>query len=1232
MAKQSNDNLLTIGKIFKTDVGEFEILRKLGQGATGEVYQAQSRHGKRIVAIKFMRPTTIQSVRKAFIDEGLTLAQMRSVEKNAKDGMFVTPDYFGADNKTEPPYIVEEFMTGKPFPDLVSGGHLSEEDVVAIGVQLFRTLHLLSKELNKNYIDLKFENLWWDQEKKILKITDWGTLEETNPAGQARDILRASLYIYRLATGRPITESRGVLNQAVDAYPEWKQLSWGLQEILRRLLHPFPSARVGDDLLSLPSAEEITQAFKNLDKYWKAPPNELIKDAQRFVNAAKKADPEKDVEKQTLLYRSAKTALDIASHRNIANTQYDHLQKIVTPEADHFQRAYGLYEGTSYAPARRLFRLGARLLSSSKLRRWAWLAYAGELAREKNYSGVKALAEQAVELMEQEQYHDASISLDTALKTLQSEALQTLRQECEALNLVRQASDAQRDGKYKSAEDAYRSAHRIWIQIDEHDEWKDKVGDLLGQAEIVRIRGEKQEQVSKPLGEARAAKDLNTILEKINDALRLDPGNPEAYKLMTEKAGERFDAGLLEDAAYILWVGGIAPSAPPNASDWVSPKEVSDALIYKPLSRAAPYVAVLQPESLSQKVVKELLKKHYELAKDPFDLDRTRALAGLMKPIDSSLAEQWIKEIDALEGEAKKRNEDQVDKLIAEASKRLFSDEPGALLGLSMAQVFARLPNRLEEVEKALELLDQASRLMGSEDEASKSKVEDLKGKGESMKEELSQALPENKKQTEETIDVLKEKAEGILAQLEQLEDASPLLSKVGLPPQISDSMSGFQAERLGEVYELCTQVLDLDSENQWALQMQQNVKGKIQELGDYGTLAVVSQKNVLDAAVDALLREARDFYQNGRVLDTARSLRKIEALDLQASSREPFMELKAKVTTLLGVKYWEQENKTKLEEGEFSPQLLERIATHFSPEIPLQFRRDSASLKYLLVTRNKLFDQLPKVDPASSTSQFAEILRNLVWTDNLYSLGLTWQKNQIVSQKTEKWNCVKFVRNVLQAYKKGKFGQEMEKMLAGLPIFQNPEARSTQLASEVTHLVPEFFKPKPQRAWLKWALAGGSSLVVLGIIALLAVWNWNYILSILPGSTTPTASVAPVVIVAPTETPIETPTVAPTETPTFTETPIPTSVEVSLVPNYCIQKGGKIRSDTTAVNNDNIKLLVAESTCLYFDVSLINNYATWYRIAVGQKIGDMDVGDFWISSSFLTQWIPPTVTPTPSQ
>jgi len=1234
MAKQSNDNLLTIGKIFKTDAGEFKILRKLGQGATGEVYQAQSRDGKRTVAIKMMRPTDMQLARKLFIGEGLILQRMRLAEKKADDGFFVTPEYVVGDDKADTPYIVEEFMTGKPFPDLVSGGHLSEEDVVAIGVQLFRTLHLLSKELNKNYIDLKFENLWWDQEKKILKITDWGTLEDTNPAGQARDILRASLYIYRLATGRPITESRGILKQAVDAYPEWKQLSWGLQEILRRLLHPTPSARVGDELLSLDSAEKIAQEFRNLDEYWKEPADELLAEIRRSVDAAQEANPEKEIEQQTRHYRLARTALEIASKRGIPNKEYDdRLQSIIVEESDYYTRAHNLYEGTSYAPARKLFQIGARLLSLSKLRRWVWLAYAGELAREKNYSGVKVLAEQAVELMEQEQYQDASISLDTALKTLQSKALQTLRQECDALNLVRQASDAQRDGKYKSAEGAYRSAHEIWIKTDDHDEWKDKVGDLLSQADIVHRQGEDQKKVNESLKKVETAHELAVILDELQKALGLGPGNLVVYALADKLAGERFNSGLLEDAAQILWVGGRAPSVPPEYMDWYCPQEILLALNPEKghLSNVSFYVTLIRIDkaALPYKLAVALFEKNFIRPDDVSGLYRVDTIADLTTALDAELGRKMKEKIRVWREEIDKANKEKVNRLIAKASDLMFTDVAGALQNLPMSQVFARLQNRLGDVEDALELLDQASRLAGSEDEALKSKIEELIQRGVAIKDELNRSLSESKKQTEETISVLKGKAEGILAQLEQFEDASPILSKVGLPSQIGDSINGFQAERLGEVYELCTQVLDLDSENQWALQTQQNVKGKIQGLGDYGTLAVVSQKNVVDAVVEALLREAQGYYQDAKVLDAARSLRKIEAVDSQTSSREPFMELKAKVVALLGVKHWEQENKTKLEEGEFAPQLLERIATHFSPEIPLQFRRDSASLKYLYALRSKLITQLLKINPVTSSSEFAEILRNLVWTDNFYRRGLVWQKNQIVNQKTEKWNSAKFLRNVFQAYKKGNLGQKMEKMLAGLPIFQNPEARSAQLASEVTHLVPEIFKPKPQRAWLKRALAGGGSLVVIGILALLTFWNWDYIRNIVPGMVAPTTTVTPVVISVPTETPI--PTVVPTEAPTpifFTETSIPILVEAPLTPNYCII--GKIRSDPTAAKEDNVKLKVTESTCLYFDVSLFDVF-TWYRIAAGQKIGDLDVGGFWVSKNFLTEWTPPTITPMPT-
>lgn len=1252
MSRSSNNDLLTVGQTFKTVAEEFKIIRKVGRGATGEVYEAQSRDGKRTVAIKVMRPTDMQLARKLFIGEGLILARMRSVEKKAGDGFFVTPEYLDAEEKTDIPYLVEEFMTGRSFPDLLSSGHLSEETVVAIGVQFFRTLHLLSKELKKNYIDLKLENLWWDQEKKTLKITDWGTLEDANPNGQSRDILRASLYIYRLATGRPITERRGILNQAVDAYPEWEQLSWGLQEIMRRLLHPSPSARVGDDLLSLDSAEKIAQAFRNLDEYWKEPADELIEDIRRSVDAAQKSNPDKEIDQQTLHYRLARTALEVASKRGIPTREYDdRLRSIIIAESDYFTRARNLYEGTSYAPARKLFQIGSKLLSSSKLRRWAWLAYAGELAREENYRKVKASVEHAVELMEQGQYPDASTNLEGVLKSFQSEALQTLWQECQVLNLVQQAVFAQRDGEYESAEHAYRRAHEIWIKTNDHDKWKDLVGDLLRQADVVRRQGEDRKKAKELLELVEAATDLPTILDRLGEVFWQvsNPGS-DAYEIAFKLADGRFNNGLLEDAARILWVAGRAPSVPPDFSDWYCPEEIRIAMdpekgrLYNVLA----YVPLIRREknSLTFNITIGLLKKSFIRPDDFIGLYRVEMIADLALALDADhvkmkeQAQAWREEITKVDKE-------KVNRLIAKASSLMYVDAPGALQNLSVSQAFSHLGNRLLGIEQALELLDQAARLVEREDESEKSRIEDLKQRGAVMKNELNRLSSENKVQIEKVILELKTKADDILSQLEQLEKVFPILSKVGLPSRISDNMSEFQVERLGEVYDLCTQVLDLDTENQWALQTQQKVKGKIQGFGDFAVFAIVSQKNVVDAAVDALLREAGDFYQKGRVWEAARSLRKVEALDPQASSQRPFMELKAKTTVLLGVMYWEQENKGKLEAGEFEPQLLKSIAAHFSTDIPPQFRRDSVLQKYLIATRKGLIDQLTKINPTNSPSEYANAIRNLLWTDNLYRRGLIWQQNRVIGQKDGKWNSAKFVESLLRAYKKGDFGRQVEKLLAALPIFQDPEASSAKITSDlVAQKVQELFRSKvppppipatSQGGRLKWVAGVETVILVLGIVAIAALFvvpnlGTRIIVPLFP---VPTVLTNEVVTEVPTEIATAVPTEIATEAPTEIATEVSTETPVPLIPNYCIKPSGKIRAQPQIVDTptSNVVFTASDSSiCLYFDASLTANGYPWYRIADGQKIGDLDVSGYWIGNpaQWLTNWVLPTVTPTP--
>jgi serine/threonine protein kinase/uncharacterized protein YdcH (DUF465 family) len=1251
MAVKSNGNLLTINQTFQTVAGEFKILRRLGQGATSEVYQAQSRDGKRTVAIKVMRPTNLEFARKLFIGEGLTLAQMRSVEKKAKDGIFVTPEYFGADPEASTPYIIEEIMTGKSFPELVSADHLSEEDAIVIGVQLFRTLHLLSSELKQNYIDLKFENLWWDGRMKILKITDWGTLEDANPDGQARDILRASRYIYYLVTGHPITESRGILNQAVDAFPEWSQLSWGLQEILRRLLHPFPSARVGDDLLSLDSAEKIAQEFRNLDEYWKESADQLLADIRLSVDAAQKADPERDIEQQTLHYRLARTALEIALKRRISAKELDdRLRSTIMTESDYFTRARNLYEGTSYAPARKLFQIGARLLSSSRLRRWAWLANAGESAREKNYSRVKDLAEHVVELMEQERYEDARTRLSDALEQLNSEALRTLHQECEVLILTKQAVSAEEYGDFRSAEKAYRSAYEIWIKITDHEVWRDKVGDLLMRADIVRNLGEKEEEVNRILNDLKVAQKLEIVLNGLQKALRLAPGNSKVYALATTLATDRFDAGLLEDASRILWVCGIAPATPLNAIDWRCPDEIRLAFDARNTNVILLHVARIRndKEALPHKLAIALLEKQFTPSKDVLGIDRNNAIADAMMCLDSELGKKMKGQVQNWKIEALNTTKKKVDFHLAEAEGLLFADRPGALHGKSISQAFAYLQDRLRGVETALELLDEASRLVGDEDDLVRSKIEELKQRGVAMKDELSRSISENKEQREETIAALKAKAVEILGQLDQLDVASSKMAKAGLPSRISDSLNGFQAERLGEVKELCNQVLDMDAENRWAIQTRQRVDGLIQGLGDYATLAVVSQKNVIDAAVEALLNEARDYYQYGRILEAAKSLRKIETLDPQADERKSFSELKTKTTMLMGMKYWEKENKAKLEDQEFEPQLLEKIAPYFSADIPIEFRKDSVSLRYLIAAKSKLFAQLMKINPVSFTSEFADTLRNLVWTDNLYRRGLDWQKGLPARQKSEKWDATKFTQNILNARNKRNFGQKMEKILAGVPIFQNPQARSGELTSVIVeHNANRIFKSKtpdlqepkvaPKAEW-KWVVGVESIILILciSVIALLFFapgLRTEILSSFVP---TPTVVITEVVPETPTEAVVETPDQT-TEAPTEPVTEVLTAMPVPLIPNYCIKQNGKIRSQPQVVDTPTSNVVFTasdQSSCLYFDISSTVNGMTWYRIAVGQKIGDLDVGGYWVGNpvQWLTNWIPPTVTPTSSQ
>src|SRR5947199_50764 len=112
-----------------TQVSHYKILKKLGEGGQGEVYQAEDVSLRRIVAIKFLPPELVadDKSRKRFLRE----AQLASAldhpnictiyEINEAEGLH---------------FIVMQYLEGKRLKQMVRGRALDLESALSIALQL----------------------------------------------------------------------------------------------------------------------------------------------------------------------------------------------------------------------------------------------------------------------------------------------------------------------------------------------------------------------------------------------------------------------------------------------------------------------------------------------------------------------------------------------------------------------------------------------------------------------------------------------------------------------------------------------------------------------------------------------------------------------------------------------------------------------------------------------------------------------------------------------------------------------------------------------------------------------------------------------------------------------------------------------------------------------------------------------------------------------------------------
>ena len=549
--------------------GRFEILAPLGTGLVGAVYRArdtQDRNDKDgSVALKVLRPGQDPSLIKI---EALTLQTLWLEEEKLKDGLHTAPRLIMADPKVSRPFLAMEFIRGKQIPELLhesEARHFDEPIALNAAMQLFRLLSIVHEGLNKTYIDLKMENLWWQAENGgRLRVTDWNVLEERHPIAAGKtdpvlvDIFRASVSLYWMLTGELPDLQSNLKVRKLQRALNWDELSDGAKNLLSRLFsHKFKTAM------------QAQRELERLLQYWKMDAVSLVSKAKEFVS--------NDVDK----------ASEIVSILRKRNTQPDkdfgaleNALKETRSQRDDPSRSVALFKAGSYSAALAL--IDNAYPHTSQPHVFHWWRQVVELTSKLEYSIKKSMPDsnldekvehirdivvKSVNAYFNKQYADAEqyfskLSYDLPdeqeIKRIYEELLDVLR----ILRLYAQAESQRELGSdedakpqrdlYKAAMENYEQARRKALTVSP---------DLLSEAlSPTTLKDSIYELLNKTKVPGKAAKgkqyfkkgQIQSALDVWRDGFRLDPDYPELMDFVLSAASESVDNRKLDSASMLL--------------------------------------------------------------------------------------------------------------------------------------------------------------------------------------------------------------------------------------------------------------------------------------------------------------------------------------------------------------------------------------------------------------------------------------------------------------------------------------------------------------------------------------------------------------------------------------------------------------------------------------------------------------------------------------------------------
>ncbi len=170
--------------------GRYEIIKELGRGAMGLVYQAHDPEIDRLLALKVLREDRLTSA--AFVQR--FLKEARAIGRLSHPRIVTVYDV-GQDHGTI--YIAMELLQGEPLNALMEREKFSPEEITNLGIQVAETL-AYAHQKGIVHRDIKPSNILVQPDRQI-KITDFGIAHLEDPEAsiqtQAGEILGTPAYM-----------------------------------------------------------------------------------------------------------------------------------------------------------------------------------------------------------------------------------------------------------------------------------------------------------------------------------------------------------------------------------------------------------------------------------------------------------------------------------------------------------------------------------------------------------------------------------------------------------------------------------------------------------------------------------------------------------------------------------------------------------------------------------------------------------------------------------------------------------------------------------------------------------------------------------------------------------------------------------------------------------------------------------------------------------------------------